>query len=140
MIAVCSLISLALLAAAGAMIDSHRRDWRDAGGGADPDRRRFVRRQNQRRMTASVLLAVAGVLIGLWPVTPRTPFWVMNYAATLSLAAVALLACGVLDAIASGRFYRRRARALAERQREEVQRLLDAARPGEAGDDAPARD
>lgn len=128
----CSLLSLLMLGVAGTMIDTHRRDWRRAWGGGVPegsareaDKWRFALSRHRRRMAASVLLAAAGVLIAVWPVTPRTPFWVMNYTAALSLVAVALLGCGVYDAIASTRYYRKLSRDLFQRQRRELAELME---------------
>lgn len=121
----CSLLSLLMLGAAGAMIDSHRRDWRNALSRrdlADGDTAtwRFTLWRHRRRMTASVFLAIAGVLIALWPATPRTPRWAMAHAGALAIVAIGLLGCGLADAIASGRHYRRLSRELVERQRREL--------------------
>ena len=111
-----SLFSLVLLVGSGAMLDAHRREWRTHRASASvgrSDRRRLV-----RRTVATSTIAAVGVLVALWPVTPREPAWVVAYAATLFLLAVAILALGLADAIASAgaarRDSRRRLESLAD--------------------------
>ncbi|QDV72250.1 hypothetical protein [Botrimarina mediterranea] len=106
-----SILSLVLLALAGVLLDSHRREWavarveRQRGDDASPQWR-FARRRVVRRNSATVAIAVVGVLVALWPVTPREPFWVAAYMAVLVSLAGLIFLLGVGDAWASSRYYR----------------------------------
>ena len=101
-----SLLSLVLLALAGALLDAHRRDWRHADTAEqDDDGRRFARSRYRRRRLASGLIAVLGVLVAVWPVVPREPTPVLVYLAALSSLALTLIGFAASDAWASGAYY-----------------------------------
>ncbi len=107
-----SLFSLVLLLLAGVLADAHRRDWRQARDAADSPSGalRFARRRFARRTVATTTIGLVGVAIAVWPLTPREPFWVVVYAATLTSMALLILTLGVLDAVASGQHQRDEAR------------------------------
>jgi hypothetical protein len=113
-----SLLSLVLLALAGVLLDSHRREWAVARVEKEGDDYRFAHRRLVRRSSTTAAIAVVGVLVALWPLVPREPFWVAGYlAALVSLTGIIFL-LGVSDAWASGRYY----------QTEGRRRLADEAR------------
>ncbi|MEO0530819.1 MAG: hypothetical protein AAF266_09645 [Planctomycetota bacterium] len=102
-----SILSLVLLSLSGLLLDSHRRDWRDAReNDLATAAYRFARSRFLRRCVATCSIAIVGVLIALWPVTPRLPFWVLGYAAALASLAALIFTLGVGDAWASARFHR----------------------------------
>lgn len=131
-----SLFSLALLLLAGVLADAHRRDWRQARDAEDPtpDALRFARRRFARRSVATTTIGLVGVMIAVWPLTPREPFWVVGYAATLTSMALLILTLGVFDAVASGRRHRDEAR----RQLAEHVAALRLALESEAADEQPS--
>ena len=113
-----SLLSFALLALAGALLDSHRREWSAARLEKQGDHYQFARRRLVRRSLATAAIAIVGVLVALWPVVPREPFWVAAYLAGLVSLTGMIFLLGVGDAWASGRYYQALGR----------QRLADEAR------------
>ena len=141
-----SLISLVLLALAGVLLDSHRREWAaaratggatgGAAGGAEPQDPepardyRFARRRVVRRTAATAAIAVVGVLIGLWPVTPREPVWVAVYLAALMTLCVAIFLLGIGDAWASSLHYRAEGRQRMADQARALAQLVEAQRQG----------
>lgn len=135
-----SLLSLVLLALAGVLLDSHRRDWAAARSG-DGDGYRFARRRLVRRSTATAAIAVVGVLVALWPVVPRVPLWVVVYMAALVSLAGLIFVLGVCDAWASGRYYRAESRRRLAEQTRTLAQLVEAQRKETqraAGDDSSA--
>lgn len=101
-----SLLSLLLLALAGVLLDSHRRDWTLAGRNSPTSREgRFARSRLRRRLIGTLSIAFVGALVALWPAIPRVPLWVLGYAATLAALAMQIFVLGVWDAWASSRFY-----------------------------------
>lgn len=131
-----SLLSLVLLALAGALLDSHRREWASARAQAedscanqdDPCDYRFARRRMGRRIAATTAIAVVGVLIGLWPVTPREPIWVASYLAALLILCTAIFVIGVGDAWASSRHYQAEGRQRVAEQARTIAKLVEAQR------------
>ncbi len=135
-----SILSLLLLSLSGLLLDSHRRDWQTAREGdsataAYP----FARSRFWRRCIATCTIALVGVLIALWPVTPRQPFWVLGYAAALASMAALIFTLGVGDAWASARYHRAESaeqlvkhRARLAEALEEQQARQDASSDGEA--------
>jgi hypothetical protein len=111
-----SLISLALLGLAGALIDGHRRAWRKLAGCdvAGVAERSFGQARFRRRMLASSAIGVIGLLLGLGPLVPRKPLWMAGYLALLGAGCGALVLLGGLDALATGRHQRRQLQALSE--------------------------
>ncbi|TWU00716.1 hypothetical protein Pla108_16680 [Botrimarina colliarenosi] len=120
-----SLLSLVLLALAGVLLDSHRREWADAREETDPAERRFARSRTLRRWTATASIAVVGGLIALWPVTPREPWWVVVYMAALVLLAGLIFVLGVWDAWASSVRFRAESRRRVAEHTQTLVRLLE---------------
>lgn len=121
--------SLSLVGLAGGLIDSHRRAWNRHAGGDDPtlpaddaNARRFASGQYRRRMLASSAIAILGLLIAVRSVVPHSPAWIVSYLALLVGGCVAIMMLGLLDAVASSRFYRRAQR----RHRTSADELADA--------------
>jgi hypothetical protein len=128
-----SLLSLLLLALAGVLLDSHRREWAAARGRQQDSEKgvgdyRFARRRVVRRSTATMAIAVVGVVIGLWPVTPREPLWVAAYLAALMTLCVMIFLLGVGDAWASGHHYRAEGRQRMAEQARALAKLIEAQR------------
>ena len=102
-------ISLVLLGLSGLLLDWHRRSWRNAQH--DPtlsDRdRRFALAQYRRRMQASTIIGVLGAAIGVGPLVPRTPLWMVAYLASLIGACACIMLLGLLDLLASQQNVRR---------------------------------
>ncbi|MEO1496467.1 MAG: hypothetical protein AAFV43_04880 [Planctomycetota bacterium] len=127
-----TVLSIALLAAAGAMIDAHLRDWRRAattlgsgrGTPATADAARFALARRTRRLTASGAIAVVGALIGVWPLVPQRPWWVASFAALLATLACLIFLLGVADALANGRYYRAERRRLLDAERSAMNEML----------------
>lgn len=120
-----SLLSLLLLALAGVLLDTHRKEWRAASEeatDADDSSVRFARRRRTRRTAATGLIAIAGALVGLWPIVPREPAWVLGYTAALASVALAVFVLALLDAAASSRHYRDASRRALQAQLEELER------------------
>lgn len=104
-----SLLSLVLLTLSGLLLDAHRRAWREAKASqAGPSR--LARGRVVRRSFASGAIAVVGCLVILWPVTPREPFWVVLYGATLASLATMIFAAGVWDAWVTSKHLRAESR------------------------------
>jgi hypothetical protein len=101
-----SLLSLVLLALAGVLLDSHRREWAVARVEKEGGDYTFARRRVVRRSLTTAAIAVVGVLVALWPLVPREPLWVASYMAGLVSLAGIIFLLGVGDAWASGRYYR----------------------------------
>ena len=124
-----SLFSLLLLLVAGVLGDAHRRDWRAARDGASDALEgavRFARRRFVRRTVATTVIALVGLLIAVWPVLPREPFWVVAYLATLMSCALLILTLGVVDAIASSKHLRADARRRVAESAAALRAALDA--------------
>jgi hypothetical protein len=102
-------LSLTLLGLSGALIDSHRRSWRDALEKADlPERvRRFVLAQYRRRLQASGMIGVIGALVAVWPLVPRLPGPMMFYVAVLLAGCGWIMLLAVLDLFATRHHFRR---------------------------------
>jgi hypothetical protein len=103
------LISLALLAISGLLIDSHRRTWhhaRDSAELSDRDRR-FAQSMYRRRMLASGMIGGIGAGIGVGPIVPREPLAMAFYLATLLAACAWIMLLAMLDTWATRRHYRR---------------------------------
>ncbi|MEN0112021.1 MAG: hypothetical protein AAF805_14975 [Planctomycetota bacterium] len=120
-----SLLSLLLLTLSGVLLDAHRREWWAACAvpAGDDAAGRFARRRRTRRTTATALIGVAGALVGVWPIVPRLPIWVLGYAAALASVALVVFALALIDAAASSRYYRDASRRALESQLEELQRI-----------------
>lgn len=135
-----SILSLVLLSLSGLLLDSHRRDWQTArDGDSATTAYRFARSRFLRRSVATCTIALVGVLIALWPLTPRLPLWVLGYAATLASMAALIFTLGVIDAWASARYHRAESQEQLASQRaqltealEEQQASQDATTDGEA--------
>jgi hypothetical protein len=123
-----SLLSLVLLALAGVLLDSHRREWAAAKADKQGDAYRFARRRLVRRSLTTVAIAVVGVLVALWPVTPREPFWAAAYLAALAALAGVIFLLGVGDAWASGRYYRAVGRQRLAEEARALAHLIEAQR------------
>jgi hypothetical protein len=102
-------ISLALLALSGVLIDSHRRSWRTARDNDDLSARdrRYARSQHRRRMQASGIIGLLGVGIGVYPLVPREPGPMALYLASLVSACGCIMLLALLDAWATRQHYRR---------------------------------
>jgi hypothetical protein len=97
------IISLALIALSGVLIDSHRRSWRAAQADdslSDRDRR-FARSQYRRRLQASSIIGVLGAAIAMRPIVPHEPWAMMIYVATLLGACVCMMLLALLDVLAT---------------------------------------
>ncbi len=135
-----SLLSLVLLALAGALLDAHRRDWSHADQADDGSTaHRFAHSRFRRRRFATGLIAVLGVLVAFWPVVPREPTPLLTYLAALCALSLTLIGFAATDAWASGAYYRGESRRrLAEhaaqlREAIDQRRLVSEASPeGEA--------
>lgn len=128
-----SLLSLLLLALAGVLLDSHRREWaasRDQRQGSEKPGAdyQFARQRVVRRTAATAAIAVVGVLIGLWPVVPREPVWVAAYLAALMTLCASIFLLGVGDAWASGRHYRAEGRQRLAEQTRTLAQLVEVQR------------
>lgn len=102
-------LSLLLIGLSGVLIDSHRRSWqcaRQDNASSDRDRR-FALAQYRRRMQASAIIGLLGAAIGVWPIVPRTPFWMTVYLAALLGTCAAIFALALLDIVASQQNVRR---------------------------------
>lgn len=113
-------ISLTLLGLSGLLIDQHRRarwraerehnDQRRSAQSDDRSRARsfaFACWQYRRRMVGSSTIGVVGALFALLPIIPREPLPMTAYVAALVFGCLVIFLCGVLDAVAGARFYRR---------------------------------
>ena len=102
-------LSLTLLGLSGALIDSHRRSWRDALARVDlPERtRRFASSQYRRRLQASGMIGVIGVLVAIWPVVPRFPGPMMFYVSALLAGSGWIMLLAVLDFFSTRHHFRR---------------------------------
>ena len=123
-----SLLSLVLLALAGVLLDSHRREWAVAKAEKEGDAYLFVRRRVIRRSFATAAIAVVGVLVALWPLVPREPLWVASYLAGLVSLAGIIFLLGVGDAWASGRYYRAEGRRRLAEEARSLAQLVEAQR------------
>lgn len=103
------IVSLGLLALSGALIDAHRRAWHAAQSSAElsDSARRYARAQYRRRMQASGMIGVLGVLIGIWPVVPRQPAALMFYLGALLTGWAWIMFLAMLDFFATRHHYRR---------------------------------
>ena len=133
-----SVLSIALLALAGWLLDAHREESRRVRHGAGPDGpSRVDRRRLRRRLTANVSIAAVGLLFAVWPLVPREPVWVAGFTFTLTSLAMLILSMGVTDAIATVQLGRRELRS----QLDEQAALLESiARSAASGSSAPHRD
>lgn len=132
-----SLLSLVLLVLAGVLLDAHRRDRRLADRPEETAvGRRFARSRFRRRMIASAMIAVLGVLVAVWPAVPREPTPVLTYLAALCLLALTLIGFAVTDAWASGAHYRGESR---RQLAEHAAQLREALEPPQRARE-PARD
>jgi hypothetical protein len=123
-----SLLSLVLLALAGVLLDSHRREWAVARVEKEGDDYRFARRRVVRRSLTTAAIAIVGVLVALWPLVPREPFWVASYLAGLVSLAGIIFLLGVGDAWASGRYYRTEGRRRLADEARSLAQLVEAQR------------
>ena len=102
-------LSLALLGLSGALIDSHRRSWREVLQKPDlPERaKRFARTQYRRRLQASGMIGLIGALVAVWPIVPRLPGPMMFYASALLAGCSWIMLLAVLDLFATRHHFRR---------------------------------
>jgi hypothetical protein len=97
------LISLALLALSGVLLDMHRHSWNVAkqnGSLSDSDLR-FARAQYRRRTQASGIIGAIGVAIALWPLVPPQPWPYLVYTASLAGACLCIMLLAAIDAWAT---------------------------------------
>jgi hypothetical protein len=102
-------ISLAIVALSGVLIDSHRRSWRAAqldSSLGDRDRR-FARSQYRRRMQASGIIGILGAAIGLRPLLPHDPWAILLYLGSLVGACACMMLLAALDVLATRQNYAR---------------------------------
>jgi hypothetical protein len=136
-----SLLSLVLLALAGVLLDSHRREWAVARVEKEGDDYRFARRRLVRRSSTTAAIAVVGVLVVLWPLVPREPFWVAGYLAGLVSLTGIIFLLGVSDAWASGRYYQTEGRRRLADEARALAQLVEAQRKAQhATQDPTAND
>ncbi|MGE3241640.1 MAG: hypothetical protein AB7I57_11265 [Pirellulales bacterium] len=102
-------ISLALLGISGWLIDSHRRNWREAlSSNKIGDReKRFAGAMYRRRMLASSTIGATGAAIALWPVIPPRPMAITLYLAALLAACAWIMLLALVDFVATRHYYRR---------------------------------
>lgn len=100
-------VSAVLLGLAGLLIDQHRRAYPRAAAGGDARSRRFAASQYRRRMVGSSTIGVVGALFGVQRLVPETPLWMAVYLAALLGGCMVILLCGLADALAGAKFYRR---------------------------------
>ncbi len=121
-----SLLSLLLLGASGWMLDAHRRDWLRVAPSTDRNKAwHFARARYLRRMTATGAIALVGVLVGIWPMIPQQPRWVLAYTGVLSLLALLILSFGFYDAFASGSYYSEKLREESSQHRQDLMELIE---------------
>ncbi len=121
-----SCFSLLLLGASGWMLDSHRRDWLRVASSTDKNKAwHFARLRYLRRMTATGAIALVGLLVGLWPLIPKHPRWILAYTGVLSLLALLILCFGFYDAFASGSYYSEKLREESTQHRQELMDLIE---------------
>jgi len=129
------IFSLILLGTAGILLDSHRRAWRSLRqdeSTSDPERR-FGRSQYIRRMIASGIIGLTGVVIGVGPLIPHQPVPMAIYVLVLLSACCWLLILAAIDALAIRRQYRRKRVEYLAEQLELVRELKDVRQSRRAG-------
>src|SRR3990172_7814200 len=111
------IFSRILLSTSGILLDSHRRAWRSIRQDqATSDlERQFGRSQYVRRMLASGIIGLVGIVIGLGPLVPHEPGPMALYVLVLLSACCWLMILAAIDAVAIRHHYRQnRVQYLAE--------------------------
>lgn len=104
-----NLFSLLLFGVSGLLLDSHRRARRRVlvTDDLDANARRFATSQYHRRMLASGTIGVLAAMIGIRPLVPLRPAPITIYLILLVSACGWILFLALVDALATGAYYRR---------------------------------
>lgn len=91
--------SLLLIGLSGWLLDSHRRSWQAAQIDERHSERdlRFARAQYLRRRQASGIIGLLGAAIGLEPLVPHQPLWMVLYVTALASACALMMVLAALD-------------------------------------------
>lgn len=97
------ILSLALLALSGMLLDAHRRTWRaaESDSALDDRQRRAARAQYLRRMRASGMIGLVGGLLIVRPLVPREPLWFTMYLLLLVLLCAMMFLLALVDGFAA---------------------------------------
>lgn len=103
-----AIVGLVLLVIAGLMLDSHRRRWlaiqNQLPENRDKNQQRAwrnARAEYNRRMQASGMVGVLGLLIGARPLVPESPLAFALYLCALLIGCLWVLMLGIIDAWAN---------------------------------------
>jgi hypothetical protein len=104
-----SIFSLFLFGVSGVLLDSHRRARQRllAVDGLEDHARQFAESQFRRRMLASGTIALLAAMIGVRPLVPLRPMPITIYLLLLVSACGWVLLLALIDAVATGAYYRR---------------------------------
>lgn len=104
-----NVFSLLLFGISGLLLDSHRRARQRLLATDDLDERalRFATSQYRRRMLASATIGVVAAGIAIRPLIPPRPAPMTIYLLLLVLSCGWILLLALVDALATGRYYRR---------------------------------
>jgi hypothetical protein len=102
-------VSLALLAVCGLLLDSHRRTWQHARDSDDlsPREKRYALSQYRRRMQASGTIGLVGAAIAVGPLVPHRPEPMTLYLAALLAGCAWIMLMAMLDFWATRQHYHR---------------------------------
>lgn len=111
------------------MLDAHRRAWfrADVDPSLDQRQTRSARAQYERRMWASGIIGMLGLLLMVRPLVPRDPLWFTLYLLMLVLLCGILILLALIDGFAAS-LRIRRARQQTESTRQKLERELQSAR------------
>jgi hypothetical protein len=138
------IFSLVLLGTSGLLLDSHRRAWRAVcqNSSTSDSERNFGRRQYVRRMMASGIIGLVGIVIGLGPLVPAQPAPLAIYVLVLLSACCWLMILALVDAWATRHHFRQKRGQFRAEELELVHELKEARqsqRAGTADDSAGSR-